>query len=286
MAVSDLLMPLFAMPIMITDQIYGPFSWHVGGPAGQVACKLLPFFQDVSTAVLIESLVIITMDRFHAFVFPLKTFMGSKGPAVIAIAMTWTIAAIIQSPYFYTYRLVTIQGMFYCYQNWEPAFDNQQSPKILFVFLFIAFFAAPFVFIAVSYSAIIAKLRCQRTAVMPAMNTNNRVRRQKQQKNVLKMSVVVVLIFALLHFPFFLYVFLWQYKFTHPICGYENYFFILRFLVHLVGAINPAVYFVFSANFRRGLGDLCCQARARRGPTHLIIHVQAPRGKPATSQSP
>ena len=67
MAMSDLLFPIFLTPWIFID------SWLISGSLGQTMCKLVPFFTDVSTAVSIQSLVLIALVRFGPVVFPLRS---------------------------------------------------------------------------------------------------------------------------------------------------------------------------------------------------------------------
>ena len=75
MAMSDLLFPIFVIPSLIL-MLY-TVSWLIGGSLGQAFCKLRAFAPDVSTAVSIQSLVQIAVDRFGAVVFPLRSPMAS-----------------------------------------------------------------------------------------------------------------------------------------------------------------------------------------------------------------
>ena len=68
MAMSDLLFPIFLIPreiqLLYTDSC---------GPLGQALCNLVAFLTDVSTAVSIQSLVLIAVGRFGAVVYPLRS---------------------------------------------------------------------------------------------------------------------------------------------------------------------------------------------------------------------
>ena len=72
MAVSDLLVPIFAMPRANVEIFYGNLRWLIDGAFGEALCKLTAFFQDISTAVSVQSLVVISVERFYAVWFPLK----------------------------------------------------------------------------------------------------------------------------------------------------------------------------------------------------------------------
>ena len=68
MAMFDLLFPIFLLPSNLTG-LYLDNQWLISGPLGQALCKLIPFLADVSSAVSIQSLVLIAVDRFAAVVF-------------------------------------------------------------------------------------------------------------------------------------------------------------------------------------------------------------------------
>ena len=78
MAMSDLRLPIFLIPRKI--QMLYIDSWLIGGPLGQTLCKLGAILPDVSSAVSIQSLVLIAVDRFGAVVLPLRSpLISSKG---------------------------------------------------------------------------------------------------------------------------------------------------------------------------------------------------------------
>ena len=74
MAVSDLFTPFTIMPIRIAEIVSGSKSWKADSPwiLGNILCKILHFLPDVSLLVSIECLLLISMDRLIAVVFPLK----------------------------------------------------------------------------------------------------------------------------------------------------------------------------------------------------------------------
>lgn len=71
MAMSDLLLPIFLFPKVVTELYVD--SWLIGGALGQALCKLHIFLSDVSVTVSTQSLTLITVDRFRAVVFPLRS---------------------------------------------------------------------------------------------------------------------------------------------------------------------------------------------------------------------
>ena len=62
MAASDLLISAFAVPRELTELYTGRRRWLIDGLAGLILCKLVYVFQDISTAVSIQSLVVMAID--------------------------------------------------------------------------------------------------------------------------------------------------------------------------------------------------------------------------------
>ena len=104
MAVSDLFNPLTVMTVKIVEIISGSSSWKVDRPLllGNILCKLVYFLPDVSLVISIGSLLLISIDRFIAAVFPLKAKLISSKVRLISILSTWSVAIAVHAPYFYS----------------------------------------------------------------------------------------------------------------------------------------------------------------------------------------
>ena len=105
MAVSDLFTPLTIMPVRIVEIISGSGAFMVDSPLmlGNILCKLCYFLPDVSVLVSVESLLLISLDRFLAVVFPLKAKLISSKVRLISNLCAWAIAIAVHAPYFYTF---------------------------------------------------------------------------------------------------------------------------------------------------------------------------------------
>lgn len=254
MAVSDLLLPLFAMPRMVTAVYFGSNRWLIGGNFGLAMCKLVPLFQDVSTAVSTQSLVLIAIDRFYSVFYPVKAAVMSLKSVKIALPFVWLIAIGIHSPYFYIYRIYVLEGESYCLLNWSPPFDDLKAQKFYFVVLSILLFILPLFVIATLYTAVIVRLKRQQFPGYQSETARNL--RQKRNKAILQLCVVIVMVFIVCWTPFVSYVFLKFFLWETPRCGGQNAAFIVHFIAHSISAINPCVYFLFSSSYRQGLKDL------------------------------
>ena len=97
MAISDLLYPTFLFPVQLAEMHVG--SWFIGGTFGQVLCKLHIFLADASSFVSIQSLVLISVDRFGAVVVPLRSRLITRKLCPFFIIATWITAMAVLSPF-------------------------------------------------------------------------------------------------------------------------------------------------------------------------------------------
>ena len=261
MAMSDLILPIFAFPRILTELFVG--YWLIDGTLGLALCKLVYFLQDVSTAVSIQSLVLIAVDRFGAVVFPFKPPVVSSKLCPYFILATWVVAMAIHCPYFFARKLIVEEKKMFCTLLWNDAFGQSSSLKSYYVALFIVLAVIPFALMTVLYSVIIFSLRSQKMPVGESVNAKEQEKRVKRDRNVLKMVIAIVVGFALCWAPFnilaFLTFFVWD-KNPATSCGFRAFRFIALFLAYANCAINPCICFIFSGNYRKGLKSLfgCC----------------------------
>jgi len=129
MAVSDLLLPIFLFPQVITELYIN--SWLVGGLFGRALGKLYIFVSDVSVAVSIQSLlVLIAADRFGAVIFPLLSPLISPKLYLFLIPATWIIAMAVQSPYLFVSDSLNIQGGWFALGNGMKSLVSSRPMQI------------------------------------------------------------------------------------------------------------------------------------------------------------
>ena len=107
MAMSDLLFPIFVFPVRLTGLHVG--SGLIGGTLGQALCKIHPFLAYISSLVSIQSLVLITVDRYAAVVVPLRSPLISRKVCRCLIVGTWILALPFCWPYLFNFNLVEYQ---------------------------------------------------------------------------------------------------------------------------------------------------------------------------------
>ena len=263
MAVSDLFNPLTIMPVTIVQIISGSKSWKVDSPwiLGNILCKLCYFLPDVSLVVSIESLLLISMDRFVAVVFPLKIRYFSSKAHLISILCTWIIAIAVHAPYFYTFRLFNRENQTYCMGSWEPAFDHEETQKGYVTATFITFILVPICILSIVYGTIAWTLKTKRK-IMERESCNHQTKLNEQNRKIVGSSVAIITAFALCLIPllvfFFTVMFLWNWQLP-PICAFRSEIpFIVHFMLHAWSAVNPCICFIFIKNYRDTLKRVLC----------------------------
>lgn len=249
MAASDLLLPFFAVPRMIVEVLVGKERWLIAGTGGLMLCKLAYFLQDVSTAVSVQSLLAITAERFYAVKFPLKA-AAMKSKIRYVIPITWFTAMALHAPYLQVFQLHMTHGDLYCVQRWTM---SSKSKFIYFVLILSLVFGFPLITIIVLYAGIVYKLFRQKLppGARNSITQKQQNKRARQNKNVLRMAVTVVVIFFLCFSPLVILALL---LITQSIgkCKAETFRIIAKFLAQSNCAMNAFVYYAFNSQFRRG----------------------------------
>ncbi|XP_020616434.1 neuropeptide FF receptor 2-like [Orbicella faveolata] len=251
MAMSDLLYPIFLIPRAI-QRLYIN-SWLIGGPLGQVLCKLVFFLPEVSLSVSIQSLVLIAVDRFGVVVYPLRSPLISSKLCPFFILATWIVALALFSPYLFS-KLVQYPGRLACRLHWNEVF-GEFFENYYVAFLIILIIIA-FLLITILYIIIYAKLKSQNTVAPGQQSASVGQQRQQRERNVLKMATAIVLMFAVCWLPFTIN---WLLSiFASDILSCSSLYFsdVAFFMMHINCVINPSICFIFSSNYRDRLKTL------------------------------
>ena len=260
MAMSDLLFPIFLIPVRLTELHFG--SGLIGGTLGQALCKIQAFFASISMLVSIQSLVLITVDRYAAVVVPLRSPLISRKVCRCLIVGTWILAAAVFSPYLFTFNLVEYQEKKWCVSRWEVTFGEKSSLSIYVLSLAILFVHIPFVVLAILYSIILIKHKKQ--AHPGEQSASAEEQRTRRNRDVLKMTVAIVVAFFICWIPLSInamIIYLVPRK-TYVFCKFWVFHNVAHFIACTNYAINPIICLTFSSNYRQALRRLvnCCDA--------------------------
>ncbi|KAB0406991.1 hypothetical protein E2I00_018795, partial [Balaenoptera physalus] len=249
LAISDLLLGIFCMPITLLDNIIA------GWPFGSTMCKISALVQGVSVASSVFTLVAIAVDRFRCVVYPFKPKLTIK-TAFVIIKIIWVLAITIISPSaimlhvqeekYYRVRLNSqnkTSPVYWCREDWP----NREMKKIYTTVLFANIYLAPLSLIVITYG---------RIGIALSKTTNQEqwhVVSKKKQK-VLKMLLTVALLFILSWLPLWPLMMLSDYVdlSLNELRVINIYIYpSAHWLAFGNSSVNPIIYGFFNENFRR-----------------------------------
>ena len=210
----------------------------------------------MSFAVSVQSLVLIAVDRFGAVIFPLRSPLINSKRCRFFILATWIIAMAIWCSDLIASKMVESPEGLACVRDWNDAFGESLSFKNFSLVMHVVFVYVPLVFIAIVYSAIALKIKSQK--IPGEQSTNTREKRLKRERNVLKLSVAIVLGFALCWLPLSI---VWFMLFNSDrtitsSCGFYYFWSVSLFLAKSNCAINPWICICFGGHYSRGLKNI------------------------------
>ena len=242
MAISDLLLPVFVIPPEIqslhTDSSLD--SWLIGGPLGQISCKLYYLLAAVSSAVSIQSLVLIAVDRFGAVVYPLCFPLIRSKLCPFFILATWIIAMARYSPYLFAVKLVDYQGGLACRLRWNEALGESSSRNNYLASVLVVFCFIPLVLItAILYTIIYLKLKSKKIPGEQSVNAGQQ--RQQRERNLLKMAIAIVVGFAVCFLPISIVWFLSSFATSIRSFAFQYFFSVAVVMARANCATNPSM---------------------------------------------
>ena len=187
MAISDLLFPIFLIPQVLVQ--LNTNTWLIDGPLGQALCKLSGYLVDVSSAVSIQSLVIIAVDRFRAVVFHLRSPLISSKRCRFFILATWIIAMVVFCPSLFTWKIVEQPEGLACVRRWKAAVGESSLKETFSAAMTILYLYFPLVFISILYLLIAFKMKANKIIGLQSVNVIEQ--RLKRERNVLKMCIAI-----------------------------------------------------------------------------------------------
>ncbi|XP_004703424.1 neuropeptide FF receptor 2 [Echinops telfairi] len=272
LAISDLLVGIFCMPITLLDNIIA------GWPFGNTMCKMSGLVQGISVAASVFTLVAIAVDRFRSVVYPFKPKLTIK-TAFSIIVVIWVLAITIMCPSavmlhvqeekYYQVRLKSqnkTSPVYWCREDWP----NQEMRKIYTTVLFANIYLTPLTLMVIMYARIGVSLI--KTAV-PHRSKQNQEQWHalaKKKQKVIKMLLTVALLFILSWLPLWTVMMLSDYADLSPnelrVINIYIYPF-AHWLAFCNSSVNPIIYGFFNENFRRGYQEAFqlhfCQRRAK-----------------------
>ena len=244
-------------------------------------CKLGLYLSYVSYAVSIDSLVLNSVDRFVATVFPMKVAMITGRIRAVLTLLTWVIPMGILYPIFqFTRKAEEAERPLSC------ATDVKSVAKFSYLGMFsVLCYCAALVIITILNTRIIKTLRSKWPAIQGNILRNTASGKRNQR--VIKILIWIIVFFFICWTPNYVVAFLPEFSTDFKVYVLEILLLVcFYFLPHLSTEINPVIIFTFSTNYRQALKDClrlplvkCCSCfkseQAARKETVELPELQA-----------
>ncbi|KAM8913151.1 neuromedin-U receptor 1 isoform 2-T2 [Spinachia spinachia] len=262
LAVADLLVLLFGMPLEIYDLWNNyPFPFGVGG------CYFKIFLFETVCFASILNVTALSVARYIAVVYPLKTrYLSTNRHARRVITAVWAVSMICAVPN------TSLHGMFYVPERMEEsAICTVLKPlwiySVVMQITTVCFYFVPMMVISVLY--LVMGLHLCREKRLPGgilgkncggvIRRKNSVNGRRRQMN--KMLSIVVAVFGVCWAPFHIDRLLWSFitQWTDLMHNVYQYVHILSgVFFYLSSAVNPIIYTLLSTRFRECFRELVC----------------------------
>jgi len=227
MAVADLLVAVFQMPISIAH-------FYISG-GSDLICRFQYYVLYVSMIASIFSLAVMAFDRYFAVVHPFRRSIWFRKPKIV-MPIIWITSTALMSIAPFTFRLIGGK----CRVEASLLFP-------FYTFFFLVGFLVPLVVISVLYTLVARKLWLHQMPVDHVVGENQRIP-EIPKKKVIRMLAIVVVIFAVCWLP--LHVFQMDEGVSMVMSGlqdgaeWEPYeiIYICYWLSQANSAINPWLY--------------------------------------------
>ena len=176
--------------------------------------------------------------------------------------MTWVFSVVMFAPVFFTPRLLKVPGLAKgaCWMRWNEALGDSLF-RNYFLSLSVIFISMPFTLIIILYAVILIKLKFQKVPGEQSVKADEH--RTKRHRNVLMMSIVIVVGFAACWMPF--NILAAMANFDHKItCKIHNYGLTARLMAHVNCAVNPWICFSFSERYHHALKNFLIRRNLKK----------------------
>ncbi|XP_070544008.1 prolactin-releasing peptide receptor-like [Ptychodera flava] len=262
LALADLTMAIFSMPFTFPTIMYGHWIFSAG------MCPTVIFLQHVSVFVSVYTLAVIGIDRYIAIIWPMKARV-TKNRVKLLIASVWLASvplASVPTAFAEAKPFRCTDDVVYICAEWWPSTAAKTAIEIC---MFLIMYCLPLSALLFAYFRIGRKLwgrklHSNQDRQMDKMYSND-------QKKVIKMLIVVVLMFAVCWLP--LHVFNVIVAFSPKTFGDQIEQYTLRkvnacflWLAMSNSFMNPIIYTLFNDRFRVDIKDTFMRCRLCRAP--------------------
>lgn len=226
---------------------------------GAVLCKLMCFFKLLSMHASAHVVIVISLDRQHAILRPLRALNAHQRNRRM-LAAAWTLSVVLATPQLFVFRLSKAQDVDFTQCATHGSFSQHWQETVYNMFHFTTLYVCPLVVMVWCYSCILLHIHHQATAQRAGEWSLRRSGTDvipKARMKTVKMSVVIVLSFVVCWTPYYL-LGVW-YWFQPEVLEYtpEYVHHSLFVFGNLNSCLDPLIYGFYSPSFRSGLAQCC-----------------------------
>ena len=245
MAIADLLVTISAMPYSVLF-LYVGWRW-IGGIFGEISCKIVHFLYHWSIPASIFVVMIVSINRFFAIVYPMKLSLLPK--TKMTTFVIWICSASYAVPLMISFGIKERDGIYYC-SRWLPPLSNTTSVRIYYLTTFVFLYCAPLLILMVLYTLMSRKLWKRR---IPGNVTEERQKSSKQEKRRVIIALIsITVVFAVFWFPAHVmhYVIFFRRWDVYPKIPKEVELLCFWFS-QINSVVNPCLYVLLCQGYRR-----------------------------------
>ncbi|XP_043833689.1 neuropeptide S receptor isoform X2 [Dromiciops gliroides] len=252
-------MTFFVTHLAITDSFTGLINimtdiiWRFTGDflAPDLVCRVIRYLQVVLLYASTYVLVSLSIDRYHAIVYPMKFLQGEK-QAKVLIVIAWSLSFLFSIPTLIIFgKRKLANGEVQCWALWPD--DSYWIPYMTIV-AFLVYFI-PLIIISVIYFIVIRTIWIKSKAHDRIISncsegklcsSYNRGVISRAKIKAIKYSIVIILAFVICWSPYFLFDILDNFSLLPETKERFYASVIIQNLPALNSAINPLIYCLFS----------------------------------------
>ncbi|XP_072947221.1 prolactin-releasing peptide receptor-like [Epargyreus clarus] len=246
LALSDILLCIFAVPFTPLYSFRGSWSW------GSLLCHMMPSAQGCSVYISTLTLMSIAIDRFFVIIYPFRPRMKIE-TCISVIVMIWTFSVTVTLPYavFMTYYDLGMLRL--CEETWPTEKLRRVFGSVTSVLQFVL----PFTVIAFCYTCVSFKLNDRAKAKAASKNSRKEEYDKNRKRRTNQMLIAMVTIFGLSWLPLNS-INLYNDYYIYAI--HSKYYFLVFFICHVIAmsstCYNPFIYAWMNENFRKEFKQL------------------------------
>ena len=242
MAIADLLVALFMMPLSIVSA-HTESKWKVSGLPGDIICRSYILISDATLIASILCLVFMAIDRYCAIVCPLSVHSVWFRKAKFVTPLIWVMSIALMAIMPVVYKLDDE----YC--EIDPDVLGQNATfRGVYLYIFFITYIIPLAIICPLYAKAARKLWFNQAPGNHLIEEQQR-RQLVTRRKVVRMLVIIVVVFAICWLPAQVLHLFWvatTFRENPP----EIVMYLGFWLAHANSAINPWLYIALSTKIR------------------------------------